>query len=102
MIIENWCSMWHYGITQSGHCNSINNDNDDNLMLGSLWIKIFGGFSYVKIYDKWEEKCDNKEGDLNWAHPFPRVLEYYKGSDIKEGVALWILRCTLLEVTPPL
>ena len=30
-------------------------------------------------------KCDNKEGVLNQEHPFPRVLGYQRGSDIKEG-----------------
>ena len=30
-------------------------------------------------------KCDNKKGDLNWEHPFPRIWEYKRGSDIKEG-----------------
>ena len=30
-------------------------------------------------------KCDNKEGDLNWAHPFPKVSGYKSEADIKEG-----------------
>ena len=30
-------------------------------------------------------KCENKEGDLNWAHPFPRVLGFKRDNDIKEG-----------------
>ena len=35
--------------------------------------------------------CDNKEGDLNWAHPFPKVLGYkeiewqYKGWEYKSS-----------------
>ena len=29
-------------------------------------------------------KCDNKEGDLNWAHLFRRVLGHKRGSDITE------------------
>ena len=29
-------------------------------------------------------KCDNKEGDVNLARPFPRVLGYKRGSDITE------------------
>ena len=29
-------------------------------------------------------KCDDKEGDLNNAHPFPRVSGYKRGSDIME------------------
>jgi hypothetical protein len=28
------------------------------------------------------EKCDNNEGYLNQALPFPRVLGYKRGSDI--------------------
>ena len=30
-------------------------------------------------------KYDNKEGDLIWEHPFPKVSGYKRGSDIKEG-----------------
>ena len=30
-------------------------------------------------------ECDNKEEDLNWARPFPKVLGYKRGSDIIEG-----------------
>ena len=30
-------------------------------------------------------KCDNKEGDLNRAHPCPRVLGIKRGSDIAMG-----------------
>ena len=29
--------------------------------------------------------CDNKEGGLNRAHPFPRVSGYKRGSDDPEG-----------------
>ena len=29
-------------------------------------------------------KCDNKEGYLNRAHPFPRILGYKRGNDITE------------------
>ena len=30
-------------------------------------------------------KCDNNEGNLNLAHPRPRVLGYKRGNDITEG-----------------
>ena len=30
-------------------------------------------------------KCDNKKGDLNWAHPLLRVLGYKRRNDINEG-----------------
>jgi hypothetical protein len=39
-IIVNWCSMWHYGITQSQHCN---NEKDDNVMHVSAWFEYFDG-----------------------------------------------------------
>ena len=29
-------------------------------------------------------ECDNKEGDLNRAHPIHRVLGYKRGSDITD------------------
>ena len=35
-------------------------------------------------------KCDNKEGDLSWEHPFPRVSGYKRGSYIKEADILEI------------
>lgn len=30
-------------------------------------------------------KCDEQEGDSNWAHPFLEGLGYERGSDITEG-----------------
>ena len=30
-------------------------------------------------------KCDNKEGGLNRVDPYPRILEYKRGSDIIKG-----------------
>ena len=38
-------------------------------------------------WDPWyvRGKRDNEEGDLNWAHPFPRVWGYKKGSDVTES-----------------
>jgi hypothetical protein len=29
-----------------------------------------------KFHDLRERKCDNKESNLNYEHPFPRVLGY--------------------------
>lgn len=28
--------------------------------------------------------CDDKEWDLNWEHPLPRVLEYKRTSDMED------------------
>lgn len=38
-------------------------------------------YSNIKSHATCEEKCDNKEKDLNWAHPFPRVVGYKKGNN---------------------
>ena len=38
--------------------------------------------------------CDNKEGILRYEHPFPRVLGYKRGSDIKKG-DITKVRCIL-------
>jgi hypothetical protein len=35
-----------------------------------------------------EKKCDNKEGNLNRAHPYPRVLGYKRRNDIYGGVSV--------------
>jgi hypothetical protein len=32
-------------------------------------------------------QCDNEKGNLKWAHPFPRVLGYKRGSDIMKVMA---------------
>ena len=39
--------------------------------------------SKIVIYGK---EYNNKKGDLSWAHPFPNVSGYKRGSDITEGV----------------
>lgn len=52
-------------------------------MGASMWFEFFGGFFDVRIHDIWE--CDNKDGDLNLEHPFPRVLGYWWGIDNKKG-----------------
>ena len=37
-------------------------------------------------------KYDNKEGNLNWARPFPRVSRYKGGSDITKDdiMEVWV------------
>jgi hypothetical protein len=41
------------------------NNNDDNVMLASVWLEFFGGlFSISKRMIYWREG-DNKEGDMN-------------------------------------
>ena len=35
-----------------------------------------------------EKKFDNKEGNLNRAHLYPRILGYKKWNDIYEGVGV--------------
>ena len=30
-------------------------------------------------------KCDNKQGNLNWVDPLPRISWYKNGSDITKG-----------------
>ena len=41
-----------------------------------MWVDLFGGLH--EWQDLWYmgEKYDNKEWDLNYEHPFPRVLGY--------------------------
>ena len=34
--------MWHYGITQSQHCNNHNNHNDDIAIHASVGFEFFG------------------------------------------------------------
>ena len=70
---------------QSQHCNYNNNDNDDNVMCASVWFEFLGGLLQCQnLWYMWG-KHDNKEEDLNWEQPFPRVFGCKKGSDIKEG-----------------
>ena len=69
--------MWRYGVAQNQHCNNDNNDNDDNddnVMRSSMGLNSLVDYFNVKIWYM-EGKCDNKEGDLNWAHPFPRIYD---------------------------
>ena len=49
----------------------INDVNDDNVMSASVWFEIFGDYVDAKSLWFMGGKCENKEGGLNWAHPFP-------------------------------
>ena len=57
------------------------------------WFEFFGGFS--KCQNPWYMRgtCDNKEGDLNWAHSCPRVLGNMREEVTLHGVKLWRLGC---------
>ena len=73
MIIENWSSIWYYGITQSRHCN---NDNDDNVIHASIHLNSLVDYFNVKTLDIWEGICDNKEGDVvSWGPRLPLVAK---------------------------
>ena len=52
----------------------------------SMWFKFSGGL--FQRQNPWylRGKRDNKEDDLNYAHPFPRVSWYKKGSDITKAM----------------
>ena len=49
-----------------------------------VWVDFFGGSH--EWQNSWckGEKGDNKEWELNYAHPFPRVSGYQRVSDIME------------------
>ena len=66
--------MWHYGISQSQHCN---NDDDDNVTCVSMWLEFTLWVSLMSRY-MWymRRKCGNKEGDPNWTHMLLRALRY--------------------------
>ena len=53
-------------------------------MCASVWFEFFDGL--LQCQNPWyvRGKCDNKEGELNWEHRFPKVLGYER-SGIKEG-----------------
>ena len=42
----------------------------------------------------YEREGDNKEGDMDQEHPFPMVLGYQRGSDIREVkvylISVWL------------
>jgi hypothetical protein len=45
--------MWHYGVTQSQHCN--NDNNDDNVIRASVWFDFLGGLGFIaKTHDIWK------------------------------------------------
>ena len=80
------------GITQSQHCS---NENDDNMMIASLWFEFFGGLFQCQNPRYMRGRCDNKKEDLNRAHPFPRIWGYKKGNDITEVRCMFnsVIRC---------
>ena len=55
--MENYCSVWHYGITQSQHCI---NDNNENMMHASLRFEFFGDCFNAKTHDIWEENVTTR------------------------------------------
>ena len=64
-------------------------------MCVSEWFEFFVELLYCQIhYIYMGGNCDNKEGILWYEHPFPRVLGYKRGSDIKEG-DITKVRCIL-------
>ena len=54
-------------------------------MCASMWFELVGGLFECQNLWYTRGKCENKEGDLNWAHPVPRVSGYKRGSHITEG-----------------
>ena len=42
-MIETKFSVWHYGMTQSQHCDNDNIYNDDDVMRANVWFETFGG-----------------------------------------------------------
>ena len=69
-------------MTQNQHCN---NDNDDEVLHVNMWLNIFSGLIWCQNLCYMGGICDNKWGDLNWAHPFARIAGYKRRSDITEG-----------------
>ena len=63
----------------------------------SVWFEFFDGL--FLSYNMWYmgRKRGNKEGELNKAHLFPRVLRYKRGSDIME-VRLYLIDFTCQKV----
>ena len=73
--------MWHYGVTQSQHCNDF---NDDNMMRQSMWFEFFDGLVSCQIPWYMGRTRDNKEWNSNKEHQFPWILGYKRRGDIKE------------------
>ena len=77
--------MWHYGVTQSQHCNNASNYNDDNVIHASMWFDILSGLGFRgKIHDIWERNMTTRSEISIWEHIFPKVSSYKWRSDIKE------------------
>ena len=67
-------------------------------MHASMWFEFFDGLFWYQNMCYMRGKCDNKEGYLNWAHPFPRVLEYKRGVTLQR-VTLRRLGCIIKPLT---
>ena len=61
------------------------------MMHVSVWFEFYNGLFSCQISWYLTGKCDNKEGNSNWAHPFPRVLEHKKESDVTESIIYELL-----------
>ena len=48
----------------------------DTWRIARVWVDFFVGLHWWQNSWYKREKGDNKEWDLNYEHPFPRVLEY--------------------------
>ena len=67
-------------------------------MHASVWFELFGGLLSCQNLWYMGGKCANKEGHLNWAHPFHMVLGLKRGSDITE-VRVYLLIDTQMVTT---
>ena len=80
--INKLCSTWYYG-KHNQPCSNNNDFHDDNMMHTSRWFGLF--FGLFQCPNPWHMggKCDNKEWDSNYEHPFPKVPKYKRRSGIK-------------------
>ena len=54
-------------------------------MCADMWFEFLDGLFRCQNLWCMGGECDNKEGDLKWEHPVPRVSGYKRRSDVKEG-----------------
>ena len=57
--IREWCSVWHYGITQTQHCNKWQCDACKRVIL-----IILVGYFYIQTHDIWEGNMTTKENEI--------------------------------------
>ena len=77
-------STWHIHAPtfNKWHKKKKNNNNNKKLTLHinmaqlKMWVVFFSGLHYRQSLWYKGEKCDSKEWDLNYEHPFPRVSGY--------------------------